>query len=230
MWSGCGHKEEITDGAEFAQGVRGDGERRIPAGRRNVATLRQLPGESRASHCLVSWRRGHPAAPNDALGGLGELLGRGRRESKRPEFSSRPATGTERGAASIGALIDLEYRAHRADQVQSVRQQRHLSGYIWAATGRRAGAQDRGRRCGCRPNPNYRDVGGEGEQVCKGDLIRGRTLTGICNDILNPLMGSTGQLFARNVEFDSTFPDAGATSSRAIATATGWRCSSPTRR
>jgi hypothetical protein len=47
------------------------------------------------------------------------------------------------------------------------------------------------------------------EQICQGDLIRGRTLTGICNDVRNPLMGSTGQLFARNVEFESTFPDLG---------------------
>jgi hypothetical protein len=56
---------------------------------------------------------------------------------------------------------------------------------------------------------NYRDVGGAGDQLCKGDLIRGRTVTGVCNDIFNPAMGSAGQLFARNVTFDSTFPDAG---------------------
>ena len=48
-----------------------------------------------------------------------------------------------------------------------------------------------------------------GGQICQGDLIRGRTLTGICNDVRNPLMGSTGQLFARNVEFEATFPDLG---------------------
>jgi len=58
-------------------------------------------------------------------------------------------------------------------------------------------------------HPNYPDVGGDGKQACKGDLIRWRTVTGICNDILNPLMGSTGQIFARNVEFDTTFPDLG---------------------
>ena len=58
-------------------------------------------------------------------------------------------------------------------------------------------------------HPNYQDAGGDGEQICKGELIRSRTLTGICNDIRNPLMGSTGQLFARNVEFDTTFPDLG---------------------
>src|SRR5271165_5394939 len=56
-------------------------------------------------------------------------------------------------------------------------------------------------------DPNYLAVGGAGEQICKGDLIRFRTLTGICNDIRNPLMGSTGTPFARNVEFETTFPD-----------------------
>src|SRR5215471_5405970 len=58
-------------------------------------------------------------------------------------------------------------------------------------------------------NPNYSAVGGAGKQECKGELIRGRTTTGICNDILNPLMGSTGTPFARNVEFETTFPDLG---------------------
>ena len=56
-------------------------------------------------------------------------------------------------------------------------------------------------------NPNYVLAGGDGEQVCKGQLIRARTLTGICNDIRNPLMGSTGMPFARNAEFETTFPD-----------------------
>ena len=58
-------------------------------------------------------------------------------------------------------------------------------------------------------NPYYQAVGGERAQECKGELIRGRTTTGICNDILNPLMGSSGALFARNVEFETSFPDLG---------------------
>ncbi|HXJ41428.1 MAG TPA: peroxidase family protein, partial [Bryobacteraceae bacterium] len=58
-------------------------------------------------------------------------------------------------------------------------------------------------------HPRYGATGGEGEQVCKGDDIRARTLTGICNDLRNPLMGSSGTPFARNVEFESTFPDEG---------------------
>src|SRR6267142_3056557 len=51
------------------------------------------------------------------------------------------------------------------------------------------------------------DVKNDGEQTCRGQLIRFRTLTGICNDLQNPAMGSTGQLFARNVQFEATFPD-----------------------
>ena len=58
-------------------------------------------------------------------------------------------------------------------------------------------------------NPYYATVGGDATQVCSGALIRARTLTGICNDVWNPAMGSTGQLFARNVEFSTAFPDLG---------------------
>ncbi|HSR41985.1 MAG TPA: peroxidase family protein, partial [Longimicrobiales bacterium] len=58
-------------------------------------------------------------------------------------------------------------------------------------------------------HPRFADVGGEGAQLCTGELVRHRTLTGICNDIRNPLMGSTGTLFARNVPFEETFPRLG---------------------
>jgi hypothetical protein len=60
-------------------------------------------------------------------------------------------------------------------------------------------------------HPSYQAVGGDDKQECKGELIRARTLTGICNDILNPLMGSNGTPFARNVEFETTFPELGQT-------------------
>jgi Animal haem peroxidase len=50
-------------------------------------------------------------------------------------------------------------------------------------------------------------VDADGNQTCTGELIRFRTLSGICNDIRNPSMGSSGQLFTRQVEFESTFPD-----------------------
>jgi len=57
------------------------------------------------------------------------------------------------------------------------------------------------------PRSKDLEVAADGSQLCRGPLIRFRTLTGICNDIRNPAMGSTGQLFARHVEFESTFPD-----------------------
>ena len=62
--------------------------------------------------------------------------------------------------------------------------------------------------------PGHRDyakVGGDGAQLCGGDLIRWRTLSGICNDIRNPLMGSSGMPFARNVQLEATFPELGKT-------------------
>jgi Animal haem peroxidase len=56
-------------------------------------------------------------------------------------------------------------------------------------------------------HPLYASVGGDGSQKCAGELIRFRTVSGICNDITNPLMGSSSQPFARNVEFESTFAE-----------------------
>src|SRR6266700_1222900 len=59
-------------------------------------------------------------------------------------------------------------------------------------------------------HPNFRDVQAlGGEQKCTGSLVRFRTLTGICNDIDNPAMGSVGQLFGRNAQFESTYPELG---------------------
>jgi hypothetical protein len=56
---------------------------------------------------------------------------------------------------------------------------------------------------------SYARTGGEGAQKCSADLIRFRTREGICNDLVNPLMGATGQPFARNVDFANTFAELG---------------------
>lgn len=59
-------------------------------------------------------------------------------------------------------------------------------------------------------DPNFQQVTSDsGKQLCQGDLIRHRTINGICNDIYNPAMGSANQLFARNVRFEAAFPDLG---------------------
>jgi len=55
----------------------------------------------------------------------------------------------------------------------------------------------------------YAAVGGDGPQLCQGELIRFRNLDGTCNDLRNPRMGSTGMPFARNVQFEATYPDLG---------------------
>lgn len=109
-----------------------------------------------------------------------------------------------------GALLDLEYQRvelikfNLFDNNETYRDfingRNHVSGpalKTWPAMRLSSG------------NPYYTEVGGDATQVCKGDLIRWRTMDGICNDILNPAMGSVGQAFARNVEFDTTFPDLG---------------------
>ena len=56
-------------------------------------------------------------------------------------------------------------------------------------------------------HPDFDAVGGDGVQICSGPLMRHRTVTGVCNDLRNPAMGSTGMEFARNVQFEETFPD-----------------------
>jgi hypothetical protein len=56
-------------------------------------------------------------------------------------------------------------------------------------------------------HPSYEKFAKAGSRKCPGDLVRFRTVDGICNDIFNPLMGATGQLFARNVDFANAFPD-----------------------
>lgn len=49
------------------------------------------------------------------------------------------------------------------------------------------------------------------QQSCLLPLLNHRTRDGICNDMLNPKMGSTGTLFNRNVSFDATYVDLTAT-------------------
>ncbi len=85
-----------------------------------------------------------------------------------------------------------------------------------------------GPRCGLPPDdPAYGLLGiaADGAQPASGDLIRFRTWTaGICNDIRNPAMGSAGQLFTRNVDFEVDLSRSRPRSrSRRTATATGSR-------
>src|SRR5262245_50930162 len=109
-----------------------------------------------------------------------------------------------------GALIDLEYERIELIKFNLFDNNKTYTTYVEGRHGIEGRAIKEWSDMRLKPDhPNYQDVGGEGKQLCQGELIRKRTVTGICNDIKNPLMGSTGQLFARNVEFDTTFPDEG---------------------
>lgn len=107
-----------------------------------------------------------------------------------------------------GALFDLEYQRIELIKFNLFDNNGTYQDYIAGRNGLAGAAIKTFPAMRLPPsNPYYAAVGGDGEQLCKGELIRGRTLTGICNDIRNPLMGSNGTPFARNVEFETSFPD-----------------------
>jgi Animal haem peroxidase len=125
------------------------------------------------------------------------------------DMSSRPPGLITKSGPSFrginGALVDLEYQRMELIRFNLFDNNGTYPAYVQGGQILKTWPEMRLPR----NHPDYQAVGGDGKQVCKGDLVRGRTLTGICNDVVNPLMGSTGTTFARNVEFDTTFPDEG---------------------
>ena len=114
------------------------------------------------------------------------------------------------GQGVDGALLDLEYQRIELIKFNLLDNSGSYKTYVQGRDGIAGAALkvwDEMRLP--RADAHYQSVGGDGKQLCSGDLIRFRNLTGICNDIKNPLMGSTGQLFARNVQFEATFPELG---------------------
>ena len=150
-----------------------------------------------------------------ALGRLVELLGRRRRASqirdKRPHrVPSRCLRHLlDRNTRGIdGALMDLEYQRMELIKFNLFDNQTYETyvngGKVNGTADRRLRAEGLEGDAACRqPSELQRRADPRtGDQRCKGPLIRFRTLTGICNDINNPAMGSTGMLFARNVQFE----------------------------
>jgi hypothetical protein len=150
---------------------------------------------------------------NDALGqretpwvdwanywGTGDATSRSERFSGSSHLFNRADRGVD------GALLDLEYQRMeliKFNLFDNLTYQRYASDpsgpvqRIWPEM--RLPADN--------PNLPALRVDADGNQVCQGELIRFRTQSGICNDIKNPAMGSVGQLFARNVAFEATFPE-----------------------
>ncbi|HSD66779.1 MAG TPA: peroxidase family protein, partial [Vicinamibacteria bacterium] len=141
--------------------------------------------------------RGLPWVDWPSYWGAGDARSRGRAGT----------TQTRRGVA--GALLDLEYQRielialnlfDTATYEAYVRGRGGLAGPSlrdWPEMRLPSG------------HPSYEAVGGRGPQLCRGELVRHRTVTGICNDLRNPAMGSTGQPFGRIVPFEATFPAVG---------------------
>ncbi|HJT21902.1 MAG TPA: peroxidase family protein [Nitrospira sp.] len=109
-----------------------------------------------------------------------------------------------------GALLDLEYQRTEMIRFNLFDNSGTYEEYVLGRHGVAGPALNQWKSTRL-PNdhPDFHNVGADGPQRCNGELVRFRTLTGICNDIENPLMGSTGQPFARNVQFEATFPDEG---------------------
>ena len=111
------------------------------------------------------------------------------------------------GRGVDGALLDLEYERIELIKFNLFDNSGTFETYIKGQNGVGGPAVKTWREMRLpASHPDYYAVGGGGEQLCSGRLVRHRTLTGICNDIRNPLMGASGQLFARNVQFDTAFP------------------------
>ncbi len=127
-----------------------------------------------------------------------------------PGWSVRGGHLGPNGRGIDGALLDLEYQRIELIKFNLFDNSGSYQDYVSG----RAGVDGRALKVWSEMrlpsgHPDYASVGGDGEQRCQGDLIRFRTLTGICNDIKNPRMGSSGTPFARNVEFAATFPELG---------------------
>ena len=128
--------------------------------------------------------------------------------------SKAPGSGdlhlSPNGRGIDGALLDLEYQRIELIKFNLFDNSGTYADYVQG----RAGVPGQALKVWPQmrlpaDDPHYAAVGGGGEQLCEGDLIRFRTLSGICNDIRNPRMGASRQLFARNVSFENTFPDLG---------------------
>jgi len=107
-----------------------------------------------------------------------------------------------------GALLDLEYQRIELLRFNLFDNSGTYENYVrnqQSSTGKVTRVWEQFRLP--KNHPSYGEVGSVGAQKCSGALIRFRTVTGICNDIFNPLMGSTNQPFARNVEFEASFPE-----------------------
>jgi len=196
-----GKKEEADALAACAQAAL--------KGFRKIASARDQRFEGKVTEATALCRGGHqallfrdtPWVDWSHYWGTGDI-------SSMPSGFINNKLPAQRGVA--GALLDLEYQRIELLKFNLFDNNGTYQNFVGGRDGVGGSALKTWPEMRLSPrNPHYKEVGGAGQQVCKGDLIRWRTEDGICNDILNPLMGSTGTLFARNVEFEASFPEMG---------------------
>ena len=186
----------------------------INSGIRPIATARDQRFQGKVEDSTAVCRGGDIASQFRAVPWVdwSNYWGAGDATSRAPEFVKQANHLGPTGRGIDGALLDLEYQRIELIKFNLFDNNKTYQQYVTGRKGVPGPALKFWAELRLPPaHPNYRDVGGSGDQVCRGELIRGRTLTGICNDIRNPLMGSTGTPFARNAEFDTLFPELGRT-------------------
>lgn len=121
----------------------------------------------------------------------------------------RPGTSEDRRGLE-GALLDLEYQRLELIAFNLYDNSGTFEGYV-KGDGRVPGPSLKVWPQMRLPpgHPSFDAVGGSGEQLCRGELVRHRNLDGTCNDLRNPAMGATGQLFGRVVPLEAAFADLG---------------------
>ena len=165
---------------------------------------RPFPGQGRRTRRRCAAAMSKPRNAAHCRGSIGAIILPPAMKSSKSSFFPRNFRGVG------GALVDLEYERAELIEFNLFDNSGTFEAYVKGRRQRRqAPSRRHGRRCACpqttRTMPRW-EAHAE-QQICKGELIRFRTLNGICNDLDNPLMGSVGTVFARNVEFESTFPD-----------------------
>ena len=186
----------------------------IREGFRPIAATRDLRFAAKVQLSTALCRGGNGALQFRATpwADWGNYWGTGDATSKAPEFVRQAGHLGPTGRGVDGALLDLEYQRIELIKFNLFDNNGTYKEYVSGRHGVGGPALKTWKEMRLpKTHPSYRDVGGEGEQVCQGELIRHRNVSGICNDLFNPAMGSAGQLFARNMEFDTIFPDQGRT-------------------
>ncbi len=155
------------------------------AGIRPIATTRDVRFEGKVSQANALCRGGYKAeqfrlTPWNDWGqywGTGDMssLPTGFLSTKGPEF---------RGVT--GALVDLEFQRVELIKFNLFDNAGTYQDFVSGRSGVGGSALKVWPQMRLpATDPNYKAVGGDGTQICKGDLVRGRTLNGECNDVRN---------------------------------------------